>query len=395
MAKEHGRMRGKETSIPSPSAKGPSRRVLLLFIVVALLYLLQLGWWVYFHIEQSSRLREVTWGELQARRHELACGFPPDWTPVLGPLKSAPRICVVDSDSLVKAVPIPRHAGFSIAVCSGVLEELDHERRHKIVMFLSEGSFLLMLILAGLAIIYRTLWREVALKLQQSNFIAAVSHELKSPLASLRLYVETFLMGRVLDLDKRRRYSENMLSDIERLEQLVENLLEVARMERGMLRLDLEDVRLSERLELFVSELEPWLLRAGVDLEKRIEPGIEARVDLDTLRLILRNLLDNARKYGGKKPKISVELRKKGRRSLLVVRDCGVGVRRENLEQIFERFFREGDELVRRVRGSGLGLYLVRQLARAGGGNVWAESAGRGKGTAIFVEFPEAEQEDV
>ena len=375
----------------------PSRKTLLLFGVVGLLCLALLVWWVLFGLEQTAQMVEARRDALLAQRYEASQklfgrgDLQPGPAPGFPGLELRPAGSVAESPDRT-GVPLGQ---LEIAVRAEQLEELKAWQWRKLVMFVSEGGFFISLLLAGLGLIFLTLRHEVALHRQQSNFVAAVTHELKSPLASLRLYLDTILMGRAKEPAAQQRCAETMSADVDRLEGLIENLLDAARAEdRGGLRLDLEETNVSDLIAYWLEELRPSLERRQAVLDEKVETGLVAKVDSQTMRAVVRNLLDNAVKYGGSSPKVELRLRSVDREVAIDVQDNGIGLERHELGRIFERFYRVGDEMVRSIRGTGLGLYLVREIVKAHGGRVWAESAGRGQGTTVCVRLPRIESGD-
>jgi signal transduction histidine kinase len=228
------------------------------------------------------------------------------------------------------------------------------------------GSVLLVMILVG-TVLYLTLSiRSINLNERQSNFIDSVTHELKSPIASLKLYLQT-LHRRPLSDTERAQFYREMLEDVERLDDLINNLLDVARLDRGETHGAEEPLSLDEVLHRCADLVcrKQHALREAITLD--IEPCtvLAYRVDLE---MLFRNLLDNALKYGGEKPHVQVTARllagrKPGKEQVAVqVIDNGRGIPAPLRRQIFGRFVRLGVELQREKPGIGLGLYLVRTL---------------------------------
>jgi signal transduction histidine kinase len=364
----------------------PSQRVLLIFYLVGLLCLTMLGWWILYQVEQTGQMVEIRGQEMRARRFEAEHALAGRTDLASGPIEGFPDLVLRPPSE--GEDPGPRIGGLEVAVRPERIAELNRWHERRLIMFVSEGTFFIGLLLAGLGLIYLTLRHEVLLQRQQSNFVAAVTHELKSPLSSLRLYLETMLLGRVREPAAQERHVQKMLSDVDRLEQLIENLLDAGRLDRKGLHLKFEEVWLEEHLAAWIEEMAPTLERHCTKLVSDLESGIFVRIDPEALRTVFRNLVDNAVKYGGAAPRVEVHLRAEGREGRLEVRDHGIGVERAELERIFERFYRVGDEMVRSVRGTGLGLYLVREIVQAQGGRVFAESAGRGQGLAVIVCLP-------
>ena len=265
---------------------------------------------------------------------------------------------------------------------------LSHYRR-RITMVVSEGSFFALLILVMLGLLWKTLRRELELERQHQNFLSAITHELKSPLASIRLTLETLMRGRA-DQEASLHFLANALQDTERLQSLVQKVLEVTRYGSGSRALDLEPRDLSAVVEESVERFRRRATAAGADLEVRVAPGISARVDEEAFPIIVSNLLENAVKYGGTPPRIRVTLDLEDGHAVLRVADNGRGIAAEDIPLVFDRFFRSGDEMTRTTEGTGLGLFLVQQIAAAHGATVAVESSGP-DGTVFSVAIPHAE----
>lgn len=242
-------------------------------------------------------------------------------------------------------------------------------------MFLFEGTFLILMLAASVGLVLRSLHREVAVHRQQRNFLSAVTHELKSPLASVRLHVESLLLGRVPE-EKRERYLRHAMEDVDRVDRVADDLLRSARMAEAGPTLDLTAVDLGA----FVRERIGSLLRAAggerFEVELDVDPDVPVSADEQALETILRNLVGNAVKYGGKH--VHACVRREADRGVLSVRDDGPGLRGADPERIFDAFVRGGDEDVRERPGVGLGLFMVRQLADAQGGSVRARNGEHG-----------------
>jgi two-component system phosphate regulon sensor histidine kinase PhoR len=209
---------------------------------------------------------------------------------------------------------------------------------------------------------------------QQQDFVSAVSHELKTPLTSIRMYGEMLKQGWADDA-KRQTYYDYIHSESERLSRLIENVLQLARLTRNTQRFDLRSVSVAELLDLVRSKVSTQIERAGFQLAVRNEApaGTAVVVDADCAAQIFINLVDNALKFSAAAAVKSVEIT--ARRSsdggvLFTVRDFGPGVPKEQMKKIFELFYRVENELTRETVGTGIGLALVRQLAAAMGARV-------------------------
>jgi len=257
----------------------------------------------------------------------------------------------------------------------------------RVRMFAMEGAFFSLLLLAGIGFMVWTLHRERELELHQAGFLAATSHELKTPITSLRLYVDT-LAGRSLPDEQRAKLLENMAEDLVRLDDLIERLLLAQEMLRGRGSPATEVFDLAEETRKAADSLASTLALGRYTLEADLEEGLHARIHPERWHLLVKNLLENARKYSPPGSRIELRLRREGNHARLEVRDEGSGFPPEERERIFQRFYRIGSEDTRRSRGTGLGLYLVREIAGAFGGRVRAHSDGPGKGALFTVELP-------
>ncbi len=226
----------------------------------------------------------------------------------------------------------------------------------------------------GFYLMYRFAAGQMRLARQQQDFVSAVSHELKTPLTSIRMYGEMLKAGWVDDA-KRQTYYDYIHSESERLSRLIENVLQLARLTRNTLRFDLRSVSVAELVDMVRSKVATQVERAGFSLEVRDEtPGGTAVVaDVDCATQIFINLVDNALKFaaGAAVKKVEIAARRGSDGSVLfTVRDYGPGVPKAQMKKIFELFYRVENELTRETVGTGIGLALVRQLATAMGARV-------------------------
>ena len=230
----------------------------------------------------------------------------------------------------------------------------------------------------GLFALYRMVAVAMAFSERRSNFAAAVSHELKTPLTAIRLYSEMLRDGLVPSEAKRREYVGTITDESERLSRLIDNVLEFSRLEKGTRSVAPVAAPLGPLVEEAAARLRPHAAREGFALEVRVEPGLPpARLDPDAVVQILFNLVDNALKYarGAGERRVEVAVRREGDGLALAVRDHGPGIAESERARVFEPFYRIGSELTRESRGAGIGLALVRGLAERMGGRVAARTA--------------------
>ena len=378
-----------------------SRRALIVFASVMALITGELLWWVYFHVRTSDMARAEHMKLLESQRL-LAGSMIVMWARSSGevPPEMPASLLAQEFRELQwrpGAFEMPDlnalYPGYGVFVKQEVLDDMQSRHHAHVRMFVSEGGFFLLAVLFGGWLIVRTLQREVALMRQQANFLSAVTHELKSPLASIRLYTETMQL-RDPPLDTRKRYLGIMRGDVDRLETLVANLLAVARLEAGQFVVHAERVDVREAVRAAVQGMGQNLTERGclVQLGDLPSDSLVVYLDAGALQTVLRNLLDNAAKYGGGKP-VQIHVRGQARQAQIVVQDQGIGLAEVEVSKIFQKFYRVGDEMVRQAEGSGLGLYLVNALIQQSGGTVTVQSAGLGQGTTFTVTLPLAAAE--
>ncbi|MDX1943776.1 MAG: HAMP domain-containing sensor histidine kinase [Pirellulaceae bacterium] len=264
----------------------------------------------------------------------------------------------------------------------------DYERATFYITLLSLGATFLTLVLVGVVMYLTLTIKAINLSRRQTNFIDSVTHELKSPIASLKLYLQT-LNRRPVSPEEQADFYRYMLEDVERLDSLINHLLDAARLEKDRTPPELVDVELAgvlrgvaetvcQRqqvpLEIVTLELTPCIVRA-------------APVDLE---LIFRNLIDNAVKYASdENPQVEIVLLAESDGQVRVrVSDNGPGIPAKYRRKLFGRFMRLGSELERAKPGTGLGLYIVRTLVKRLGGTIRIESRDRGTGTTFEVSLP-------
>jgi len=261
--------------------------------------------------------------------------------------------------------------------------------REGVLLFL--GVIFFGVLIAGMIVNTSFLVREIRRNEQHDSFINAVTHELKTPIASIRLYLET-LQSRAVDDTRRQEFYKLMLSDTDRLLGTVEQVLKAGQAaQKGAMhqRTEVEFGDLvRECMELVRSRhhLQPEAIRYQPSSNNGA--GVSVFGDADELRTAVANLLDNAIKYSGGKVDIDVRLESNEKHIVLQVRDRGVGIPQGELKRIFKRFYRVPSRTMAHVKGTGLGLFIVRAIARKHGGKVFAESAGEGLGTTVTLELP-------
>jgi signal transduction histidine kinase/tetratricopeptide (TPR) repeat protein len=244
------------------------------------------------------------------------------------------------------------------------------------------------ILIFGLILTIRSLTREMELSRMKSDFVSTVSHEFKSPLTSIRQIAEMLHAGRVPSEERRQKYYDVLLEQSERLSLLTENVLSFAKMEEGKRRFVFEKVELATLLNKIVSTTQDRLGNVGIRIEIEIEEFLPPLMaDGAAMTQAVNNLIDNAVKYSGESKKIIVRAFNVEHSVVVQVVDFGLGIQKEDMDKIFDRFYRGGDELTRTVKGSGLGLPLVKQIVKAHKGIIQVESE-PGKGSVFTMKLP-------
>jgi signal transduction histidine kinase len=258
--------------------------------------------------------------------------------------------------------------------------------RSGILLFL--GVLLLAMIIAGVILNTIFLVREIRRNEQHDAFINAVTHELKTPVAAIRLYLET-LQTRDVDETKRKEFYRIMLDESGRLLNTIEQVLRTGRVGAAGRNLHIVPIDLGEVVEECLARARMLLDIAPESLEYHPGPPVTILGDIDEVHAAVSNLIENAVKYSGSDLRITVETATvDGKYVSLRVRDQGVGIPKTELKRIFRRFYRAPGSLATRVKGIGLGLYIVRSVAKRHGGRAWAESEGPGRGSTFVLQLP-------
>ena len=276
-----------------------------------------------------------------------------------------------------------------------IIEFFEQERPFlKTFLFSRQGIYFYMFLLIGGILIFglflaiRTVTRELELAKMKSDFVSTISHEFKSPLTSIRQLSEMLQAGRVPSEERRQEYYDILLEQSERLSLLTDNVLNFAKMEEGKKEYDFELTDVGLLLKEIVATIQDRVRHDGYEIQTDIQESLTpVMADSDALSQAINNLLDNAIKYSGKIKKVVVQAYTEGGNLAIAVKDFGVGIKKEKLEKIFDRFYRGGEELTRSVRGSGLGLTLVKKIVEAHSGTVQVKSQ-PGKGSTFTISLP-------
>jgi len=265
------------------------------------------------------------------------------------------------------------------------IAEIQKQETKRQIMLGSEGLFFLTLVLIGAWLIYRSLVKAEELKFHQQNFLMAVTHELKTPMASIKIYLGSLESPRITD-EKKLEIIPRVKDDLARLEKLVDNILDAGRFERAGFHLDRADFNLTTLVNKLLDDLDMVATIVPLDLKRKIDTDIIFDGDPKALGRAIGGILENSLKYNEKeKIVLNIALKKHGKLIELTITDNGMGFDTNDASAIFNRFYRLGAELSRSKPGSGLGLYLAREIVKAHGGKIAAHSDGPGKGATFTI----------
>ena len=365
--------RGTVPVSPRAAEDRRARRLRWAFVALLVVALAQVVWWMFDQArlmdDLTSRLTTEVAQERDAAERLLKLG--------------------VDPGELAGGFPNLEFDGDVVRVSAEWLAELESERRGHLNQYRWEGGFFLTVLLLGLVVMSRAMSREVELRRRQENFLAAVTHELKSPLAALRLGLETIGRRPDMESERRGRTVTRALADADRLEGLIENVLATSRLEDGAVLSEPEDLGLALAVANVVDSTSK-VESSGCAVRQEVPDHLTVRASATAVATVLRNLLDNAIEAtrSASSPTVAISGHAEGADVVLRVEDNGVGFDPGLAERLFEKFYRPGDEMTRGRSGSGLGLFLVRRLVELDGGRVKAESDGPGAGACFEVRWP-------
>jgi signal transduction histidine kinase len=349
----------------------------LLLVIVSVI---QVGWWVYDQQDYSTqKLRDARLSyarEVAAAEALLAAG-----TPVEHVHELLPDVTIANG-----------HAGFTASIDGALVQE----RYRRINQYAWESGFFLLALALCVGVIWRALRAETKVLQEQDNFLALVSHQFKTPLASLQLSLET-MAKRTLSPEHSRTLIERMLADLTRMESMVSRILDSVRLERGRVDLKSEPVELAAAVGRVVAQFEERAHQEHIQLAADVPRGLTVLADPLAVDVVVRNLLENALAAvaavsGGR---VAVAARAVNDDVELSVQDSGVGFARVDTARLFKKFSRLHPGGGSSYYGTGLGLFIVRRLMQLTGGRVSAQSAGVGQGALFVLSWPAAPRQSV
>jgi len=289
---------------------------------------------------------------------------------------------------VARLYPNLRFDGRQVAVDPAILDQLASVRHHRLNRYAWEGAFFLVVLLGAMAVVQRALLDQAELNRRQAEFLATVSHELKSPLSSLRLSSETLSM-RDPPAEQRVVLVERLLQDLSRLERVIGNILDTSRLSEPATHSTPEVLSLAEALTEVVGELELQAAENRTTITCDVPASLHVHADREGVRTVLRNLIDNAVRATAAGT-VRITASATTGRTRLEVRDTGAGFTPDVAARLFEKFYRPEAGTRAQRGGTGLGLFLVRRYMELDGGTVHAHSDGAGHGARFTVEWPSA-----
>ncbi len=260
--------------------------------------------------------------------------------------------------------------------------------QRKLYMLIGEGVVFLIILGLGFFVIYRAIKKEMALSSQQKNFLMAITHELKTPIASIKLLLQT-ISSRKLEQQQIQDLSKKAIDDADRLNQLVENILIATKIDERLYLLNKEEISLKELIENIIEKNKNGFLKS-MDVILRYPEGTNAlyiNADVSGMISIVTNLLENASKYSEVGSEIKIDLAEENNSIVLSISDTGEGIPDEEKENIFMKFYRIGNENTRKKKGTGLGLFIVKNLVLLHNGAIEVKNNSP-KGTIFVLQFP-------
>jgi two-component system sensor histidine kinase CiaH len=240
-------------------------------------------------------------------------------------------------------------------------------RQRKTAQYIGEGSTFLALIVIGAVFVYRATRRQLVLSQQQQNFMMAVTHELKTPIAVTQLNLET-LQKRKLDEEKQQKLISNTLQEANRLNTLCNNILLAAQLDGGGYTATRQEINFSDLVEGCVENFSSRYPQRKIEAD--VQDAIYLHGEELLLQMLVNNLLENALKYSSKETAVQVLLEESNKKIQLKIVDEGMGIPDEEKMKIFEKFYRAGDERTRKTKGTGLGLYLCKKIMQSHNGYI-------------------------
>ena len=336
----------------------------IIFATLSVYIIAAFAWWTYAHIDARKQIYEQELDKLALLPHkstlDLRACVDQEMFRDTNDIKNYfninyPQLNIQfaeDQDPMYNYAIMPRQQA---------VDEIETRYKRKTMMYGLEGVVMVILLFWGIILIYRSQQSKLSLNKQQRNFLLSITHELKTPLASIKLYLETLIKRPNLDREQVETMMQNSLSDVGRLSELVENLLLAAQLDSHKFHLTFQEANLSA---LVTDTAEKYALPRNMEgrLNLEVEPNLMAKIDTVAFEMIITNLLSNAFKYSPKDKTVAVKLYKASNQIKLCVLDEGEGISEVDKKHLFDKFYRAEDENIRKSKGTGMGLFIVKTL---------------------------------
>ena len=284
-----------------------------------------------------------------------------------------------------KTIHALQRGGLNSSSADYVLQarEIDDAERRGVYKYIGEGSAFLFLICAAAVFIYRSVRQQLRLQQQQQNFVMAVTHELKTPIAVARLNLQT-MQKHQLEEAKKAKLVQTTLQETARLDSLINNILIASQLEERAYRLVKEELDFSALVKDVLKDFEARYPERHTDAA--VEEDIALNGDATLLKLLLSNLLENANKYSSKEKPVGLNLAGIDKRIILEVSDQGPGIADDEKKAVFKKFYRIGNEETRKAKGTGLGLFICKKIVEDHGGSIIVKN-NQPVGSKFIVQF--------
>ena len=276
--------------------------------------------------------------------------------------------------------------GYQIIDLGALADQSQEDTSRRIIMIIGEGGVFILILMAGFWKIQQSIAKEIQLSQRQNNFMLSVTHELKTPLTSIQLALQT-LKKRNLKVEDQADLIAKALGANQRLSSLIDNIINASRLESNDFTPRLEIFPLKTFLQNKATELKTTHKQASIILNCAVEI---IHADAYMLETIFNNLLENAIKYSGENPKLEILVKQNGKFTEIIISDQGPGITAEEKQQIFKKFYRVGSEISRSQKGSGLGLFITSEFIQLHKGRIKCEN-NKPAGTKFIIELPNGE----
>ncbi|MFL2663361.1 MAG: sensor histidine kinase [Crocinitomicaceae bacterium] len=276
--------------------------------------------------------------------------------------------------------------GYQIIDLGALADQSQEDTSRRIIMIIGEGGVFILILMAGFWKIQQSIAKEIQLSQRQNNFMLSVTHELKTPLTSIQLALQT-LKKRNLKAEDQADLIAKALGANQRLSSLIDNIINASRLESNDFTPRLEIFPLKTFLQNKATELKTTHKQASIILNCAVEI---MHADTYMLETIFNNLLENAIKYSGDNPKLEILVKQNGKFTEIIISDQGPGITAEEKQQIFKKFYRVGSEISRSQKGSGLGLFITSEFIQLHKGRIKCEN-NKPAGTKFIIELPNGE----